>query len=285
MSLAALLALTVVGFAVGFLSGLVGIGGGVLMVPFLYFFYDHAVWSGVALAPALHATVAHATSLFVIVPAAVVGTVTYARNGLVAWRAALPVALFSMAAAAAGALLAVRVPAELLKFGFGAFLIFTGIQLVGSRSAVAGRPVRFSILTAALSGTLVGLLSALLGVGGGLVAIPLLIYLVRLDMSHVAATSLAIVAFAATAGTITYMVTGYAGASDAGAAVMPRGSIGFVHIAAAVPMLPGAVLAARWGARMNQRLDAGRLRLIFALLLMLFGVRLALENLIPLVRG
>ena len=254
------------------------------MVPFLYFYYAHDAWSGVTLTPVLHATVAHATSLFVIVPTAVVGTLTYARNGLVAWRAALPVALFSMGAAAAGAMLAVRVPAELLKSGFGAFLVFTAIQLLSSRSAVAARPVRRSVLAAAVSGALVGLLSAVLGVGGGLVAIPLLIYLIRVDISRVAATSLAIVAFAATAGTLTYMATGYSGdaLSDP---VMPRGSIGFVHVAAALPMLPGAIIAARWGARLNQRLDAARLRVIFALLLLVFGVRLVVENLIPLIRG
>ena len=67
MTAAALLALIVVGFAVGFLAGLVGIGGGVLIVPFLYFFYAHAAWSGVSIPPALHATVAHATSLFIII--------------------------------------------------------------------------------------------------------------------------------------------------------------------------------------------------------------------------
>src|SRR5215211_5537269 len=106
MTVAALVALAVVGVAVGFLAGLVGIGGGVFIVPFLYFFYSHATWSGVELAPALHATVAHATSLFIIVPTAAVGTATYARSQLVVWRAALPVAVFSVASAALGAVLA-----------------------------------------------------------------------------------------------------------------------------------------------------------------------------------
>jgi uncharacterized protein len=280
MSLAALLALTLVGFGVGFLSGLVGIGGGVLMVPFLYFFYAHGEWSGVSLLPALHATVAHATSLLVIVPTALVGTFTYARSGLVAWRAALPVALFSMAGATVGALAAARVPAETLKLGFGLFLIFTAVQLVRRRTAAEGPPLPLGLLAAALTGLLVGVLSALLGVGGGLVAIPLLITLFRLDLTRVAATSLAIVAFAAPAGTVTYMAAG--GAIDA---AMPAGSVGFVHVAAAVPMMPGALIAVGWGARLNQRLDAITLRRVFALLLLLLGVRLVIGNLMPLIRG
>ncbi|MGH7464809.1 MAG: sulfite exporter TauE/SafE family protein, partial [Longimicrobiales bacterium] len=258
MTAAALLALIVVGFAVGFLAGLVGIGGGVLIVPFLYFFYAHSAWSGVSMPVALHATVAHATSLFIIIPTALAGTATYARNGLVSWRTALPVAVFSMLLAAVAATLATRMPPELLKVSFGAFLVFTGIQLLTRRGSTVKGPQRAGVMPAALTGAFVGVFSALLGVGGGLVAIPLLMYVVRLDIRHIAATSLAIVAFAAGAGTLTYMLTG------AGTAGLPVGHIGYVHVAAALPMLPGAVLAARWGARLNQRLDAKHLRWLFA---------------------
>jgi hypothetical protein len=68
-------------------------------------------------APALHATVAHATSLFIIVPTAVVGTLTYAKAGLVAWRAAAAHRGVLGARRGTGALLAARVPQELLKVG------------------------------------------------------------------------------------------------------------------------------------------------------------------------
>ncbi|MEX0908000.1 MAG: sulfite exporter TauE/SafE family protein [Gemmatimonadota bacterium] len=273
MSLAALLALSLVGFAVGFLAGLVGIGGGVLIVPFLYFFYGHATWSGVNLAPELHAIVASATSLFIIVPTAIVGSLTYARSRLVAWRVAMPVALFSMVAAAATAVVAERVPPELLKVSFGAFLMFTGVQLVRKRAVREPQPMRMHPGLMAMSGAVVGTLSALLGVGGGLVAIPLLLYAVRLDVERVAATSLAIVAFAATAGTLSYMAAG-----EAGSVQLPIGSIGYVHVLAAIPMLPGAMMAARWGAKMNQRMDAARLRIIFSIIFILLGARLVIAN-------
>jgi uncharacterized protein len=273
MTIAALLALAVVGCAVGFLAGLVGIGGGVLIVPFLYFFYGHAGWSGVDLPQSLHATVAHATSLFIIVPTAVVGTLTYARAGLVAWRAVLPIAGFSMIAAAAGALVAARVPQETLRLGFGVFLVFTAANLIAPRPQSSGGPLRLSMPLAALTGGLVGILSALLGVGGGLVAIPLLIYVVRLDVEQVAATSLAIVVLAATSGTLTYVLAGL------GAENLPMGSIGYVHIAAALPMLPGAMLAARLGAKANQRMDPRHLRWTFAAMFLVLGVRLVINNL------
>src|SRR5690606_11169956 len=156
------------------------------------------------------------------------------------WRTAVPVALFSMVFAAIAATLATRMSPELLKVAFGTFLFFTGIQLLTRRASSVSGQTRETFLAAGATGALVGIFSALLGVGGGLVAIPMLMYVVRLDIRHVAATSLAIVAFAATAGTLTYMLTGV---DKAG---LPRGHIGYVHIAAALPMLPGAVLAARW---------------------------------------
>jgi uncharacterized protein len=272
MTVAALLALAAVGFGVGFLAGLVGIGGGVLIVPFLYFFYGDAGWSGVVLPEELHATVSHATSLFIIVPTAVVGTLTYARAGLVAWRAVTPIAAFSVLAAAGGAVVAASVPQQVLRFGFGVFLLFTAVQLVRPRRVEPAGATRLNLPIAALTGALVGLLSALLGVGGGLVAIPLLMYAVRLNVEQIAATSLAIVVVAATAGTLTYVLAGL------GTADLPRGSLGFVHIAAALPMLPGAMLAARWGAKLNQRLDPRTLRITFAVLFAFLGGRLVLNN-------
>jgi hypothetical protein len=264
----ALVALAGVGLAVGFMSGLVGIGGGVLIVPFLYFFYGFPEFAGAHMAPDLEASVAHATSLFIIVPTAVVGTLTYAKARLVAWRAALPIALFSIVAAAVGANLALLLPAEVLKLGFGVFLMFTGMQLVGRKPGAEGRPLRLTLPVTAATGLLIGLLSALLGVGGGLVAIPMLLYVVRLEVQRVAATSLAVVAFAAAAGTLTYIVNGF---RDPG---LPPGSVGYVHITAAMPILIGSMLTVRWGARANQRVNRRTLRLVFGAFFFVLGIRL-----------
>jgi hypothetical protein len=133
--------------------------------------------------------------------------------------------------------------------------------------------VRVTVPVVVLTGILVGVFSALLGVGGGLVAIPLLLHVVRLEMERVAATSLAIIAVAAAAGTLTYITTGLA---EPG---LPTGHLGYVHIAVALPMVPGAMLAVGWGARLNQRLDRQVLRWTFAAVFALLGLRIVLSNL------
>lgn len=272
MGPATLLALGVVGLGVGFLSGLVGIGGGVLIVPFLYFFYAHPTWAGAAVAEDVLVPLAHATSLFVIVPTAITGTLAYARARLVAWRAVIPIAAFAVASAAVGATLALELPARLLSFAFGLFLMLTGLQLAGRKPRGDGRPLRLELRVTALAGVLIGVLSAILGVGGGLVAIPMLLYVVRMDVARVAATSLAVVGMAALSGALTYIVNG------AGLPGRPPGSLGYVHVTAAVPLTIGAMVAVRWGARANQRVNRKLLRWLFGVAFVLLGLKMAWES-------
>src|SRR5687768_319635 len=112
-----------VGLLTGLLSGLVGIGGGVLMVPFLYFFYGHPGLAGVRLAPDTATLAAHATSLFVILPTSVRGTLAFQRQRTVVWRAVWPIGIAAAVAAALAAQLATRVDAAWLRLGFGVLLL------------------------------------------------------------------------------------------------------------------------------------------------------------------
>lgn len=263
-----LLGLAGVGLVVGFVSGLVGIGGGALIVPFLYFFYGHPEWVGIGLPPEVSVPVAHATSLFVIMPTAILGTIGYARAGLVSWSAVVPLGVSAMVAAVAGASIAVAIPAEALRFGFGAFLVVTGLHLYRGRQGKVSGPPRLGLRRTVPGGLAIGLLSALLGVGGGVVALPVLIHGVRIDMRRVAATSLAIVILAAGAGALTYAVTG------AGIEGLPPGSVGYVHVVGALPILVGSLIAVRWGMLANQRLNEIVIRRIFAALFIVLGARL-----------
>ncbi len=272
MTLGVLAALLGVGLIVGYLSGLIGIGGGVLIVPFLYFFYGHPAWSGLLVDADLEATIAHATSLAVILPTGLAAAATHHRAGLVSWRAALPIAAVAALAAVAGANLAVLLPAEALKLMFGLLLIGSGINLTRNQENHAREVLRLTLPVVVLTGLSVGLLSAMLGVGGGIVAIPLLVYVVGLDIRRVAATSIAIVALTAASGTLTYAVAGW---GDPG---RPPGSIGYIHVVAAIPILLASLLTVRAGARANQRMHSRHLRLVFAAVFFLLGIRLVIEN-------
>ncbi len=269
-----------VGLAVGLLSGLVGIGGGVLMVPFLYFFYDRPDLFGVVVSPEARVVLAHGTSLFVITPTAVRGAFAFDRSRLVEWRAVWPIGAASVLAAFVGGALAVNLPPEALKTGFGVLLIFSGIRLVyrrrGSPENRTATGPKLSLPRTITAGVLIGLSSAMLGIGGGTIGIPLLIYVLKLDLRQVAATSIGIMGLTAAAGAVGYMALGY------GQPGLPPWSIGYVDLAAGMGILIGAVVSVRWGAALNQKLEPRALELLFGTLFILVGLRLAGTNLFAL---
>jgi uncharacterized protein len=268
------------GLIVGLLSGLVGLGGGVLMVPFLYFLYDHPDLFGVVVSPEARVVLAHGTSLFVIVPTSIRGIIAYRRANLVEWRAVWPIGVTSIFAALAATRLAVALPPEALKTAFGAMLIFSGLQLIRRRSRpdpqVLPPEPKLSLRYTILVGLVMGFFSALLGVGGGIVGIPLLIYLIGLDIKKVAATSMGIIILTASAATAGYVAAGV------GAPGLPPWTLGYVHLSAGIALFLGAVVSVRWGAALNQRMQPRNLQLLFGVVFLLLGAQLAIGNLMSL---
>lgn len=281
MTVTGWLAALAVGLLAGALSGLIGIGGGAVMVPFLYFFLANGQLSGVDVSPDQQAVMAHATSLLAIVPISVRGAWLYHRAGLVEWRAVWRMGLASVLGAVVGARVAVAVPGGLLKVAFGLFLLLVSIRLiVGRREAdgeeAAGHELRVRMVPALAGGAAVGFFSAMLGVGGGLVAIPLLIYALRVPLRRVSATSLAIITFTAATGVAAYAVGGLAAPGEAG------GALAYFHVPASVALAAGALLAVPIGTGTQLRMPTHALRWLFAIVILVLGLRILISNLLRL---
>ncbi len=182
---------TATGLAAGFLAGLFGVGGGVLIVPALVIVLGFGQ------------RLAQGTSLAAIVPIAVVGVFGYARSGSVDWAAAVILA----AAAAVGALIGTRwlhrLSQRALRLVFLAFLLVTALSLfrgVGSGTArTALDPVAAAGLAAI--GLVAGVIAGLLGVGGGIVMVPALVLLLSVPIAVAKGTSLAVIVPTAVVGT------------------------------------------------------------------------------------
>ncbi len=127
MSIELVLGLVAMGLFTGMASGLLGIGGGVFMVPFL------------VLVASLEQHEAQATSLLVIVPTAIVGSLTLRRKGVGDLKRALGIGLLGAAGGAAGALLALALDEDVLQVAFAALLVFSGVRLLRD-AARMGRP-------------------------------------------------------------------------------------------------------------------------------------------------
>ncbi|MCA0346014.1 MAG: TSUP family transporter, partial [Actinobacteria bacterium] len=157
-----LVPLIAIGLAAGLLSGLFGIGGGTIIVPAL------ALWLG------MPQRLAAGTSVAAILPAAAVGAISYAVQGNVDWTAALCLAVGIVAGAQLGTYLLARLPVSALQWAFMVFLLVVIVTLwfvVPQREDEIG----INLLSAALlvlTGFITGVLSGVLGVGGGVIVVP-----------------------------------------------------------------------------------------------------------------
>lgn len=181
-----------VGLAAGLLSGLFGVGGGTVIVPMLVLLlaFDQRLSAG--------------TSLAAIIPTASVGVISYAASGSVAWIPALILAVGAVGGAQIGTWLLARVPQNALRWGFVGFLVVVIVLLfivVPSRDAEL--PVTWVTgIGLVLLGLITGILAGLLGVGGGVIVVPALMFLFGTSDLIAKGTSLLMMIPTAISGTI-----------------------------------------------------------------------------------
>ena len=185
-------ALVAIGLLSGFLSGMFGIGGGIVIVPLL-----------VMLAK-FPRKLAAGTSLGAIVPAALVGVASYAAVGNVDWIVALILVVGSVIGAQVGAHLLHKLPVLAIRWAFIVFLAAVAVSLffvVPSREAEFELHV-WSAVGLVVLGFITGVLSGILGVGGGIIIVPMLILLFGLSDVVAKGTSLAMMIPTAISGSI-----------------------------------------------------------------------------------
>ncbi|MDG4801304.1 sulfite exporter TauE/SafE family protein [Micromonospora sp. WMMD980] len=190
------LALTVAGAVlIGVSLGLLGGGGSILAVPLLVY---------VAGLPAKEAI---ATSLLVVGATSAVGVLPHARAHRVRWRTGLIFGLAGMTGAYAGGRLAEFVPASVLLTAFALMMLATAVAMIRGRRPVEGRPTphELPVPRVILDGVVVGLVTGLVGAGGGFLVVPALALLGGLPMPVAVGTSLVVIAMKSLAGLAGYL--------------------------------------------------------------------------------
>jgi len=185
-------AVVLVGLAAGFLSGIFGVGGGILMVPAL------------VLLLGMGQRLAHGTSLAAIVPIALAGVLGYALDGKVDWAASLFLVVGSAGLGARiGTHLLHVIPQRALALVFGVVVLITAARMVLGDGTGTGR-VDLTVGTAlvlVLVGVVAGTAAGLLGVGGGIIMVPALVVLVGVPAAVAKGSSLAVIIPTAIVGT------------------------------------------------------------------------------------
>ncbi len=242
------------GLAIGYLAGLLGIGGGMLMVPFMVF-----VLSSQGVGEAVLVKVAVATSLATICFTSLSSVWAHHRKGAVLWSVALVLAPGILIGSLAGANLAVALPAKALTVFFALFVTFSATQMLLNKKPKPGRTLPGAIGMFGV-GSVIGVLSSMVGAGGAFVSVPFMTWC-NVSIHKAVATSAALGFPIALAGSLGYVLAGM------GRADLPAGALGYVYIPGLVSIALGSMLTAPWGARTAHRMDIGPLKKVFALFL------------------
>ncbi len=234
------------------------------MVPVLYLIYAHT-----AVSLSAQTVVAHATSLGVAFVTASIGTWRYARARAIAWRQAGQYAIPGVLSAFVTARwLAGAGEVRWARAAFAIFLLIMAADMLrrarGPVAAIAVGPGR-SPLWLVLVGLIGGSVSSLLGIGGGLIAVPVLLHVGGLAVNAVAPTALAGVCLTTFAGAVGYLTAG-------DGPPVSTWMAGYLDLRLAIPMALGAALTVPLGVRVNRRSAPKTLFAIFSGVFGLIGL-------------
>jgi uncharacterized membrane protein YfcA len=254
------------GALVGFIAGLLGVGGGAILVPA---FLVAAQAENFPPEHAMH--MALGTSLACILASSFSSARTHLKKGAVHIGVVKGMGPAIFVGSLAGAFLAARLPAAPLKWLFLSFLVYVAQDLLRKP-----KPVAHATLPGprglAWMGALIGGFSSLVGIGGASLTVAFLVWC-SVGMHEAIGTSAALGVVIALAGTIGYVVNGW------GIDHLPYGSLGFVYLPAFVGVTLTSYFVAPYGARAAHRLPVLTLRRVFALFLLVVSLRMAAAQL------
>lgn len=248
------------GAVAGTLAGLFGIGGGLVIVPVLIFSF-----SVQGVSPEISAHLAVGTSLATIVFTSLNSVRTHHHKQAVRWDLFRSMTAGIVLGAVAGAWTASLLSGRALQLIIGVFVIVVGIKMLLEVNPRPGRtvPGRAGLIGV---GTGIGWASAIFGIGGGTLTVPFLSWC-NVRMQEAVATSAACGLPIAIAGAAANIVTGWQHPA------LPDHAVGFIYLPALLGIVLASVFFAGVGARLAHRLDARLLKRLFAVLLLVIGVR------------
>jgi uncharacterized membrane protein YfcA len=260
-SLELILLFLLLGSVVGLLAGLFGVGGGIVTVPVLIFGLPLV---GVPVEHAIHMAVG--TSLATIVVTSLSSIQAHHSRGGVIWSEFRRLAPGILVGAWLGGVIANMLAGPVLQQIFGVFAVAVGLRMLLLHPADA-QSHNVGVWVKRLAGVVIGVISAMVGIGGGALTVPFL-HTAGVEMRRAVATSSACGLPIAVAGAGSFMAAGW-GVED-----LPEGSLGYVYWPVALIVVLTSALLAPMGALWAHRLPGERLRRIFGLFLAVVGIKL-----------
>ena len=257
-----LLALVATGVFAGVLAGLLGVGGGIVIVPVLFFLFQ-----SFGVSPESAMLVATATSLATIVPTSISSIRSHNKKGNVDFDLLKRWAVFILVGVLAGSWLVTRVEGTLLTMLFGVIATLSALNMLFRTGKSALYQKLPNTAGQTVMGISIGFFSAMVGIGGGTISVPLLT-LYNYPTHKAIGTAAAIGLIISLPGALTMLILGST-PSDS-----PTGTFGLVNLFGFICIVPLTVIFAPIGASLAAKLDAVKLKKIFALVLLFTGLRM-----------
>ncbi|MEE9339017.1 MAG: sulfite exporter TauE/SafE family protein [Methylococcaceae bacterium] len=252
------------GAIAGFLAGLFGLGGGVVIVPALVWLFSahHFPTEQIMI-------LAIATSLATIIPTSISSIITHHKLGNILWHKVFRLSPGILVGAGMGAFVADTVDAELLRNFFIAYLLYVGFR-TALQNNKSTRLKKTNDWLDYIVGNGIGLLSSLLGIGGGTLTVPYLVSR-QVAIKNAVAISSACGLPIAVSGTLVYAFLGW------NQPFLPEWSLGYVYLPALCGIISCSILTAPMGAKLAGKLPAQQLKRYFSIVIFLIAFKMIIS--------
>jgi uncharacterized protein len=248
------------GMVAGILAGLLGVGGGVVIVPMLVYCFT---LQGVSYDVMMH--LALGTSMASIMFTSISSFMAHNRMGTVYWDIVRRIVLGILLGTFLGSCIAARLSTTFLSVLFVAFLYCVAVQMILDRKPSASRQLPGNLGMFGV-GNVIGAVSSFVGIGGGALSVPFMVSC-NISVLHAIGTSAAIGFPIAVAGTLGYVYSGLHASN------LPDYCLGYVYLPGLAGIVCASVLTAPLGVRLAHRLPVKKLKQVFAVLLTIMGTR------------
>ncbi|WP_248289461.1 sulfite exporter TauE/SafE family protein [Thalassotalea sp. Y01] len=250
-----------IGTLVGFLAGLLGIGGGLVIVPALVMLLPKF-----GVAKEIVMPIALASSLASIVVTSSMAAFNHHKLGNIPWRLTKKLMIFVAIGAVIGANLADLLPAKTLTWLFASFVIVLATYMLLSIRQTVQRDLPSKRVLKAVS-AFTGVISSLMGISGGAVLIPFLTYC-GMNLLHAIGISTACGMIVSLFGTMAFMIAGLGNPN------LPDWSLGYIYWPAVLGIASTSTILARYGVKLANRLPVKTIKKVFAAFLILVAIKM-----------
>jgi len=263
MQLTHIVILLATGVGVGFASGLLGVGGCFIMVPVQFW-----VLTSIGIHPKIAILVAFGTNLLVVLPTAISGAWGHTKKNAVLWKQAIALGISGAIASMLGAFVATLLPGNVLKTIFGIAIIAGGIRMLTAKPPKIEEHPPENLLPYVLWGLPLGFFCGLIGIGGGVVMVPVMVVALKFKMHKAVGTSTAMMIFTSIGGIISYVVNGL------GVSGLPEYSVGYVNLLQWICLAGTSVPMAQIGVKVAHKLPAKQLKYVFIAVMFYMGLKM-----------